>query len=79
MDAKSRYIMNAISPMPRLSRKMSMTQELSYGCFLREMQSPGGKDEKKKVEEIYNPELTRTKEVTNLEEPEVLSERKLQK
>lgn len=50
MDAKSRYIMNAISPMPRLSRKMSMTQELSYGCFLREMQSPGGKDEKKKVE-----------------------------
>ena len=37
------------------------------------------KMKKKKVEEIYNPELTRTKEVTNLEEPEVLSERKLQK
>ena len=34
---------------------------------------------KKKVEEIYNPELTWTKGVTNLEEPEVLSERKLQK
>ena len=31
------------------------------------------KDKKKKVEEIYNPELTWTKEVTNLEEPEVLS------
>ena len=31
---------------------------------------------KKKVEEIYNPELTWTKEVTNLEEPEVLSEKK---
>ena len=34
---------------------------------------------KKKVEEIYNPELTWTKEVTNLEEPEVLSGKKLQK